>query len=480
MTKNILFRSLPLLTALAFVACSSDDNSLLLPVDPSNPNTDKNKVIPDSKPSAVQPAKGFYIVNEDWFGHDLGTVNYFKNDGSILYRAYRAANPNETLGLTAVFATIYGDNAYFVSKQENRLVVADAATLTKKASLTDIGGDGRSFIGVSPEKGYIATSNGVFIFNTKTLQVTGQVAGVVAETASMLQVGPYVLALTNGQGIVVIDTLTDTISHWIEGTNFSYMVRSKDGTVWIGAANSLFQVDPVALKITDEFDITAAPINATWYAWNAGSFSASTQQNVLYWTAGNSVAQFDVETKSLRTDFYNLGQDESGVPLEFYGAGLRVDPLTDQLVLTVKREGWGDNFSYNWVQIINPQGGLVSTKSVTGGTGNGDESDLYYWFPAMPFFEDANAPEILLNQVILKPGERKAIALHDKIVDADHTFASILKSLDATESKWATYELKQDSLIVTAKNTLGKDQMTLQAQSNGRLVKKDIRIDIRE
>jgi hypothetical protein len=26
------------------------------------------------------------------------------------------------------------------------------------------------------------------------------------------------------------------------------------------------------------------------------------------------------------------------------------------------------------------------------------QDERYYWFPAVPFFEDVNAPEILLNQ----------------------------------------------------------------------------------
>ena len=41
-----------------------------------------------------------------------------------------------------------------------------------------------------------------------------------------------------------------------------------------------------------------------WGAWNAGSLSASTKQNVLYWTKGNSVVKYYIETKSINTSFY--------------------------------------------------------------------------------------------------------------------------------------------------------------------------------
>lgn len=93
-------------------------------------------ILEDDSPSALVLSNGFYVANEDWFGHDNGTVNYFRNDGTIVYRAYRAVNgEDETLGATTQFATIWGDNVYFVSKQGNRLVVADAETLKKRLCL---------------------------------------------------------------------------------------------------------------------------------------------------------------------------------------------------------------------------------------------------------------------------------------------------------------------------------------------------------
>lgn len=93
-------------------------------------------------------------------------------------------------------------------------------------------------------------------------------------------------------------------------------------------------------------------------AWNAGSLSASTKQNVLYWTKGNSVVKYYIETKSINTSFYALGKDDQGIQLAFYGAGLRVDPLTDKLVLMVKRNGWGDAGSYNWMHLVTNTGTL--------------------------------------------------------------------------------------------------------------------------
>lgn len=484
MKQNFFKRSLPILAVLALASCSSDDNSLLRPAGPQDPTiNDDTVIIEDSKPSLATPSKGFYVINEDWFGHDLGTVNYFKNDGSILYRAYRATNPGETLGLTSQFATIYGENTFLISKQQNRLVVADAKTLKKKALLTDIGGDGRSFVGVTSKKGYIATSSGVSIFNIETMSLEGNIAGISGETGNMILAGDYVFTITKSKGTYVINTKTDSVEKLIDGTDFAMIVQSKDGNVWIGANQKLIQINPYSLEKVSEVDISEAPITATWYAWTAGSLSASTQQNTLYWAKGNDVVKFDIDSQSLNTAFYKLGKDNQDMQLGFYGASLKVDPLTDKLILLVKRDGWGDSGSYNWVQVVNNNGVLDKNIIVKGDNGLGGEwgtdDDRYFWFPAMPFFEDANTPEILLNQVILTPDQRIAIALNDKIVDADNTSVSIIKSLKSNDSKIATYEIKQDSLIVSAKGIAGKDKLTIIANSNGKSVEKEIRIDVR-
>lgn len=478
MKKSLIYFSLPLLGLLSLSSCSEDDSVFVEPIDP-----DDTIVIEDSAPSATVASQGFYVVNEDWFGHDDGSVNYFKNDGSILYRAYRNANDGEKLGVTTASATIYGNNVYFVSKQGNRLVVADANTFKKKAVLKEIGGDGRSFVGVNSKKGYVATSKGVSIFNIETMTIEGSVPEISGETGNMLLVGDYVFAITKSKGAYVINTKTNTVEKLIDGTEFAMLTQSKDGSVWIGSNKKLVQLNPVSLEKVSEVDITDAPITGTWFAWTAGSLCASTQQNVLYWTKGTSVVKYDIDGKALNTAFYTLGKDNEDKQLAFYGAALRVDPLTDKLVLLVKRNGWGDAGSYNWLHIVNNGGTLEKNIVVAGDNGLGSEwgtaDDRYFWFPSQPFFQDVNAPEILLNQVILAPNERKAIALNSKVVDADNIATSIIKSINFKDQEFASYELKQDSLIVKAKAVPGKAKLTISANSNGKYTEKEIRIDVR-
>lgn len=466
------------------VSCSDDDNDSV--------DLDDSVIIEDSKPTAVIPSQGFFIANEDWFGHDNGSVNYFKNDGSITYRAYRAVNNDESFGVTTQFATIYGGNAYFVSKQGNRLVVADAKTLKKKAALVEIGGDGRSFLGVNPNLGYIATSKGITLFNIKDMTAGDAIADISGQVGNMYLAGGRAFAVVQSKGVYVISTATNTVEKLIAGS-YNCMTQSKDGNLWIGAGAKLIQLNPYTLETT-EIALTGTTIAGSWGAWNAGGLCASTQHNVIYWASGGSmfggakaITKYDIDKKALDAAFYTLGKDSEGVQLEFYGASVRVDPISDKLVLTVKRSGWGTSGSYNWVQILSANAALEKNIVVKGDNGTGSAwagnptvDGNYYWFPAMPFFEDVNAPEILINQIILKPNERKAIYLNDKIVDADNTSASIIKSIAYENNELSKYELKGDSLIIISSQVAGKAKLKIHANSNGKVVEKEIRIDIRK
>lgn len=437
-------------------------------------------VLEDSTPSVI-PSSGFYVANEDWFGHDDGSVNYFKNDGSIVYRAYRAVNAGETFGVTTQFATIYGDYAYFVSKQGNRLVVADAKTLEKKAVFTDLGGDGRFFVGVNEQLGYIGYLGGICAFNIGTLKLGSPVDGVTGQIGSMCYADGSVFAVTNNK-VYIINAETGVLRKTLDGS-FNMLTRSKDGMVWIAASANLIKLNPATL------DEEAVPypggmtISGSWGAWNAGSLCASTQNNVLYWTKGTNVIKYDIDTKTANTTFYILGKDEEDVQLAFYGAAVRVDPISDNLILIVKRNGWGNSGSFNWVHVVKSDGTLEKNIVLKGDNGTADGvsgagDGNYYWFPAIPFFEDNNLPEILVNQIRLAPGKTKTVDLNQKIVDADNMSIAILREVEFTENELASYTFEEGILTVTAKAVEGSTKCKVIAISNGKRVEKEVRIDI--
>lgn len=434
------------------------------------------EVIEDSQPSAVNQAKGFYVANEDWFGHDEGTVNYFKVNGNsydIVYRVYRAANGEETLGTTTQFGTLWGENIYLLSKQGNRFVVADANTLKKKAVFTEIGGDGRSFLGVDDKLGYIGHSSGIRQFDITNLQLGDPVKDISSQMGAMCYAEGYVFALSNKK-VYVIDVATNKIKKSLDGS-FYTLTRSKDGTVWIATASNFIKVNPKTLEEEEMEYPGGVKVGDPWFAWNAGSLCASTQSNVLYWSTGGwsskTIVKYDIDSQSFNADFYTLGTHENK-QLTFYGSGIRVDPITDRVIATVAR-GYE---SYNWVYIINPNGTLEKEIEVLGG-GEAGESG-YYWFPAVPFFEDANKPEILTNQILLSPRESKTINLNEKIVDADNTSASIIRQVEFADNNLVDYSFKDGILTVTAKEEMGNTTCKMIAISNGKRVEKNVRVDV--
>lgn len=461
--------------AFGFASCSDD-----------NEQSKDYSYLNDSEATPAVEADGFYVCNEDWFGHANGTVNFFKKNGSTydaVYRAYRAANPGEEFGVTTQFATIWGDNAYFMSKQGNRLVVADAETLKKKAVFTDLGGDGRAFVGVSDTKGYVGTSNGIRVFNIASMELGDAIADVSGQIGNMVLSDGKVFAVSASK-LFVIDASTDKLLKTVDGS-YSTLTVSKDGTVWV-ATDKLLAYDPATLEIKKEVAYPdGGKISGSWGAWNAGGLCASTQQNVLYWTSGKSswssnlVVKYDIDADKASV-LYTLGTSESdnNTSLVFYGAGLRVDPLTDELVLTTCHSGWGASYAYNWIYILDSNGQVKNHFELFGDDGSAESFKVdgrYFWFPAVPFFKDANKPQILLNGFRLGMGETQMVKLSDKIVDYDNTQASIQKSIKADNSL-VDVTLDGDKLTVKAGTVEGEGEFTLSVVSNGVRVDKQIKV----
>ncbi|MFA8451469.1 MAG: DUF5074 domain-containing protein, partial [Bacteroidales bacterium] len=337
---------------------------------------------------------GVFIVNEDWFGTDNGSVNFLYNDGSIDYRIYRKENNEEKLGVTTEYGSIYGDKFFLVSKQAPRFVVTDAITLKKIASFDEIDGkDGRAFVGVTPDLGYISTSDGIYMFDIKNMKLKERIAETNGQTGSMLKVGDYVFAVQPGKILVLKD---NKVSSTITGESYGGITQSKDGSVWVGAGSKLIQINPFTLEVS-KIDLPAnAKTASVWGAWNANSLCASITENSIYWakSAGmfggsKDVYKYKIDDKSgLETPFITVD-----APYSFYGAGMRIDPATDKMYLTVNKGYSG--FNQNKVLIYN----AISGEEIIN-----YQLEDYYWFPALVVFPDTFVPEITLSDLNIEYG----------------------------------------------------------------------------
>ncbi|MPT31479.1 MAG: DUF5074 domain-containing protein [Chryseobacterium sp.] len=436
--------------------------------------------------------KGYFMVNEEWFGHTNGSVNFIGENDQIHYRVYSEKNNNQAFGATTQFGTIYGDKFYFISKQAadggdtqytpgGRLVVANATTMEKIKSFDNIGGgDGRSFVGVTDKLGYIGASNGIYTFDIENLQVgtlitgTGGGSQYAGQIGNMIRTSQYVFAVKQSAGVLIIDPKTNTLVKTISGAYHS-IVQAKDGSVWAIQNQKLVNIDPTTFTTTEYALSTATQYLGSWGAWNAGSFTYSNQQNVLYWmnslnafTSGTKVIKFDVTTKTLVDNFITIPGQEGTYKQIPYGAALRVDPVSDRLILNTTESGYGAHYQKNWIHTYSNTGALLNTKTLND----------YYWFPAVTVFPDVTEPVVspTFPSEINASGAIK-IDLKTIVTDADNLSVSILKSIRSNSNTNAiSAEINSDEELVLTPQGAGTANIVVSFNSNGKLVDKTLTV----
>lgn len=422
---------------------------------------------------------GFFMVNEDWFGHTNGSVNFVNYDGSINYRIYSDVNDNEAFGRTTEYGTIYGDKFYFVSKQEadadvnytpgGRLVVANAKTMKRIAKFDVIGGDGRSFLGVNENTGYIGTLKGLFLFDIANMKVGTLMTGTDGEVGNMIRTSQYVFAVNSSKGIFVIDPTTNAIIKTIAGRFYS-VVQAKDGSVWAVQGQKIINIDAATFGITEYAIPSTTKYTPNPGAWNAGSFTYSNQENALYWVNGSKVAKFDIGSKNFDVNFATLPGQTGSFKQVIYGAGLRIDPVSDKLIVTTTENGFGAHFQKNWAHIFDNRGNLINTITLND----------YYWFPAVTVFPDNASPVInttFPSQVTIK--DPTIIDLKTVVSDVDNLSIAIVKSVKSnSDTNIVSAVINSNDELVLTPNNLGNAIVVVSFNSNGKLVEKVITVNV--
>lgn len=436
----------------------------------------------------VDYTQGLFLVNEDWYGWDNGTVNFLTSDGRWVYRAFRRENPGETLGVTTQYGAIYGGRFFFVSKQASstadastggRLVVADALTLKRVAAFDEIGGDGRSFVGVDEHTAYIGTSSGITRFDLESMSLGEEIAGTASEgglyagqIGAMVRAGGYVFAAKQAVGVLVIDATTHTLHTTIDLPTISTLTLGRDGGVWAADATSLVRIDVATLETRSRLLPDDCRVSSTWGAWNAGSLCAAYRNNFLYFAneKGNQIARYHIPTDELDADFFTLPDQDKAYVQQFQGAGLRVDPRNDRLIVTATQSGYLSHYMNNWVHVVDGLSGeLLGTV----------ELEPYYWFPALPVFPDNEAPVIALPDRLSIGREPVKISLLEAVTDADNLSASIVSAVEVEDSSVATARISGYDLTVSGVS-IGDTRLTLTVNSNGKKATRTVDVQVTE
>lgn len=436
----------------------------------------------------VDYTQGLFLVNEDWYGWDNGTVNFLTSDGRWVYRAFRRENPGETLGVTTQYGAIYGGRFFFVSKQASstadastggRLVVADALTLKRVAAFDEIGGDGRSFVGVDEHTAYIGTSSGITRLDLESMSLGETIAGTGGEgglyagqIGAMVRAGSYVFAAKQSVGMLVIDAATHTLHTTIDLPTISTLTLGCDGGVWAADATSLVRIDVATLETRSRLLPDDCRVSSTWGAWNAGSLCAAYRKNFLYFAneKENQIARYHILTDELDADFFTLPDQGRAYVQQFQGAGLRVDPRNDRLIVTATQSGYLSHYMNNWVHVVDGLSGeLLGTI----------ELEPYYWFPALPVFPDNEAPVIALPDRLSIGREPVKISLLEAVTDADNLSASIVSAVEVEDSSVATARISGYDLTVSGVS-IGDTRLTLTVNSNGKKATRTVDVQVTE
>ncbi|MDO4726669.1 MAG: DUF5074 domain-containing protein [Porphyromonadaceae bacterium] len=471
---------------------------------------------------------GVFIVNEDWYGHQNSTVNFITNGEEWIYRIFQKANPGKELGCTSQFGAIYGGKFYIVSKQEkdpgakiigSRLAVCNAKTMKclkeiQKIATDEKGesiADGRSFLGVNEKKGYVGTSNGIWIYDMETMTTGKQIKGTgnpnssdygklyYAQIGTMIRTEDYVFAIHQNDGLKIIDADADTLIKTIApptyydekkgktlSRGFGSIVQSKDGNLWISMAYDvsgngatmpyLIKMNPYTFK-TDTLHIPndkgIEDVPNSWYAWTADGFCASIQENKIYWLGQNGNSWF----KGYRIFCYDIDNNSFSMVYDFeklpgkwkmYGTGFRIHPITDELYCFMFHEF--QDPTHQLARISN-KGEMLATYPMIKN----------YWFPALPVFPDNFDPEVKdIPTIKCKKGGSDTLKLNDWVTDKDNMSVSIVKTLvENTAPTLFDATVKNGKLIIKSLNAKdGAGSVTLRFNSNGKIVDKKIAVKI--
>jgi uncharacterized protein YjdB len=453
--------------------------------------------------------QGAFLVNEDWFGHRPGSVNFLTNEGEWIFDVVKNENPGRKLGITSQFGAIYGDRFYITSKQDgnggSRLAVLNAQTMKMEKEFAHIvtgsngesAGDGRAFLGVDEHKGYVGTSNGIYVLDIDRMTLApSAIPGSEGadpknlydtQVGNMVRVGEQVFAVHQSKGLLVIDANDDIIRTVIaapkNGTKqlqFASIVQSKDGNLWLSVVSQsyLVKVDPWTLDTVHVGlpEGWAGP-QSFWGAWTPDPFCSDPNENVLYWSPSGvkggilttgSIVRYDIDTQQFDVIF-------DGKEWNIYSGGYRVDPVSGNLHVIMNRTG----YTSETLGILNPR-----TKELKLYPLNGQ-----YWFPSIPVFSDNYEPEtteafpstVTLNDTY----PAYSLWLGDLVTDRDNPDAGIIKTVsDGYDASLISARIWRDSLIIVpAKNIPAgspaeSTTLALKFNSNGKVITRSVNVTL--
>lgn len=476
------------------------------------------------KPLAEGYKDGLFWLNEEWYGHSSGSINYLTSKGDFLHHVYESQNPGATFGATSQFGMIFGDRLIVTSKQQRdggdprdgswgRLVVADANTLKTIKTWEYLGtgekdsNDGRGACGVNASKAYIAGAAKIGKLDLNTLEYTPDAISGMPTNGStygnqlgdLVSDGRYAYVCRQATGLLVIDVEKDACVKTFENKNIQGVTRTADGTVWFldasGGKSKIYSINPETLEIDRTYTLPSA-VTCDWGSWRSTKFFAAKRSNKLMWvsTPGGwaptaaEVYLWDMDKEDTpesltpiasSTDedwplfdafqFYDKEGNEIFQKLLPYGSAAYDDRSGKILLASSQQPTINTDYRFTWYLFIDAETGKVETMRL--------QPD-YFYFPALPIVPDKYLPALVNPDyrvtLPLDGGEAQEIDLHKIVDDLDNPNAHIRFSLvadpaaQADETSAPVSVALSGSKLTVAPVAYGQTVVKVKAESNGR------------
>lgn len=468
-----------------------------------------------SKAQEFTFTNGIIFINEDRYGANQGSINYYNYDyNEMEYNVFAFVNPGVKLGVTSQHGQLFGGRLFIVSKQANgnessgstvgsRLAVLDGVTLVQQANILRFGAsadstyDGRAYCAVNNQKGYISTNAGIFVLDVASMTVNGPLEGTQSsamgdynslyhdQCGDMLRFGQYVFAVQQGKGLHVIDPETDAIVTTLPFPDIVTVFVTAGGKLYV-ANNSrevydfgtgpfeanFTQIDPVTFETIDVHSLPEGKgAVCSWGAWHARMLCVDPHAERVYFNHEeyqNFISCYDFSTKAFKDTLILLPE---GVEINWdgtverqglYSSALSIDPHTGDMVVQTTEAApmyAYQNFNHNWVLFYN---------AATGELKRQVRLQDAYWFPALAVYPDLYAPSISVSDLTLSRGTSSEVNLLHAIQDPDNMAALAVTTVQSRDESMVRAHVVGLKLVVEAVAP-GRATIDVTTDSNGQL-----------
>jgi hypothetical protein len=458
---------------------------------------------------------GIIFINEDRYGANQGSINYYNYDyNEMEYNVFAFVNPGVKLGVTSQHGQLFGGRLFVVSKQANgnessgstvgsRLAVLDGTTLVQRASILRFGEsadsvyDGRAYCAVNNNKGYISTNAGIFVLDVASMTVRGPIEGTQSsargdynslyydQCGDMVRFGQYVFAVQQGKGLHVIDLETDAVVATLPFPDIVTVFVTAGGKLYV-ANNSrevydfgtgpfeanFTQIDPVTFEIKG---VHSLPENkgavCAWGAWHARMLCVDPVAERVYFNHEeyqNFISSYDfcsrefIDTLILLPEGVETNWDGTKERQGLYASALSFDPHTGDMVVQTTEAApmyAYQNFNHNWVLFYNVMTGELKRQV---------RLQDAYWFPALAVYPDLYAPTISVSDMTLSRGTSSEIDLLQAVQDPDNMAALAVTTAKSRNESIVRARVVGLKLVIEAVAS-GRATVDVTTDSNGQL-----------